>query len=281
MNIPLELPSIDAGSAPAVPAICWPDKFRVYNVLVSATNYQELTEAIISCAKRKRSAIVSCHAVHAIVTASEDSDLCKQVNHFEAVTPDGQPVRWALKWLHGKRLNERVYGPELMLRVCGAAADNAIPIYLYGGTESVLRDLIAQLQHRFPSLRIFGESPPFRPLTPEEDEQAMERIRSSGAGCVFIGLGYPKQDIFAAAHREKIQAVQLCVGAAFDFHAGNKRMAPAWLQRVGLEWLFRLCQEPRRLWRRYATTNFKFIFAMIRQFFRSPTSRTTILNRDS
>jgi N-acetylglucosaminyldiphosphoundecaprenol N-acetyl-beta-D-mannosaminyltransferase len=119
----------------------------------------------------------------------------------------------------------------------------------------------------FPGLIIVGaEAPPFRALTPEEDEQMVERINASGAGLLFIGLGCPKQDHFAADHAGRIQAVQLCVGAAFDFHAGNKRTAPAWMQRRGLEWMFRLCQEPRRLWKRYLVTNTLFLYKLCRQW---------------
>ena len=182
------------------------------------------------------------------------------VNAFEMVTPDGQPVRWALNVLHGTRLQDRVYGPELMLRACRRAAEVGVPIYLYGSVPDVLTGLERNLTERFPSLRIAGrESPPFRDLTPTEAAAMVDRIKSSGAGIVFVGLGCPRQDQFADAYRDAIGAVLVCVGAAFDFHAGTKRMAPPWMQRRGLEWLFRLGQEPRRLWRRYLVTNSVFL----------------------
>jgi exopolysaccharide biosynthesis WecB/TagA/CpsF family protein len=176
------------------------------------------------------------------------------------VSADGQPVRWAMNLLHGTRLADRVYGPELMLRLCRGAAEAGIAIYLYGGGPAVTEQLRANLLRLCPKLHIAGsETPPFRPLTPEEDRAVVERINHSGAGLMFIGLGCPKQDLFAHEHRTRLQAVQVCVGAAFDFHAGVKKMAPQWLQRHGLEWLYRLSQEPGRLWQRYLVTNSIFL----------------------
>jgi exopolysaccharide biosynthesis WecB/TagA/CpsF family protein len=152
-----------------------------------------------------------------------------------------------------------------MLRLCARAEAEQIGIYLYGSQPHVLERLSENLRQRFPKLRIAGqESPPFRPLTEEEDRETVNRINSSGAGLIFIGLGCPKQEHFAYDHRESIQGVQLCVGAAFDFHAGCKRMAPAWMQRRGLEWAFRLMTEPGRLWQRYLRTNSLFVYKMIR-----------------
>jgi N-acetylglucosaminyldiphosphoundecaprenol N-acetyl-beta-D-mannosaminyltransferase len=143
-----------------------------------------------------------------------------------------------------------------------------VPVYFYGGScRDVLEDLSRNLRGRCPGLIVAGaESPPFRALSDEEDAAMVERINDSGAGLVFIGLGCPKQDHFAFDHRERLQAVQVCVGAAFDFHAGRKKMAPAWMQRRGLEWLYRLCQEPRRLWRRYLVTNSLFVQKLLRQW---------------
>lgn len=162
--------------------------------------------------------------------------------------------------LHKTGLRRRVYGPELMLRLCRRAAAEAVPVYLYGSTPAVIEALRTHLTVIFPQLRIAGaEAPPFRPLTAEEDEDTARRINASGAGIAFIGLGCPKQDQFAARQRERIRAVQVCVGAAFDLHAGARKMAPRWMQNCGLEWLFRLCQEPRRLCRRYLVTNTVFL----------------------
>ena len=232
-------------------AVCWPPKVDLFGVGVSVTDYDEAVATILRAARERVPAVVTCHAVHAIVTASGDPRLRDKVNEFEMVTPDGQPVRWALNLLHGTRLADRVYGPELMRRLCHGAAEAGIPIYLYGGSPAVTERLQANLLRRYPKLHIVGcEAPPFCPLLPEEDRAVVERINRSGAGLVFIGLGCPKQDLFAYEHRELIEAVQVCVGAAFDFHAGVKKMAPSWMQRHGLEWLYRVSQEPSRLWRR-------------------------------
>jgi exopolysaccharide biosynthesis WecB/TagA/CpsF family protein len=240
--------------------ICWPTKYDLFGVQVTATDYDQIVDVIARAAKDRSAAVVSLHPVHAIVESLRNPDLLAKVNRFDAVLPDGQPVRGALNQLHGVGLRERVYGPELMLRLCARAAEDAIPIYLYGSAPDVIGMLQDRLLARFPALQIAGaESPPFRKLTPEEDDAVVRRINTSGAGILFVGLGCPKQDHFAADHGGRIQPVQVCVGAAFDFHAGTKPMAPAWMQRRGLEWLFRLSREPRRLWRRYLDTNFVFL----------------------
>jgi N-acetylglucosaminyldiphosphoundecaprenol N-acetyl-beta-D-mannosaminyltransferase len=156
-----------------------------------------------------------------------------------------------------------------MWRLCEQAAQERVSIYLYGSSPETISALQAKLQAAFPDLEIAGaESPPFRPLSAAEDEAMVERVNASGAGLMFLGLGCPKQDYFAAAHVDRIQAVQLCVGAAFDFHAGTKAIAPKWMQRRGLEWLFRLYQEPGRLWKRYLVTNSIFIYKLAGHLFR-------------
>jgi exopolysaccharide biosynthesis WecB/TagA/CpsF family protein len=250
----------EAPTAAAHRSVRWPPKVDLFGVGISVTTYDEAVAAILQAAARGLPGIVSCHAVHALVTASRAPSLREKVNTFELVSPDGQPVRWALNLLHGARLTERVYGPELMLRLCQGAAEAGISIYLYGGHLTLLEKLQANLIALYPGLIIAGsEAPPFRPLTPQEDRAVVERINNSGAALAFIGLGCPKQDLFAYEHRQSIQAVQVCVGAAFDFHAGVKKMAPPWMQRHGLEWLYRLSQEPGRLWQRYFVTNSIFL----------------------
>ena len=244
--------------------IPWPKKYDLFGVGISATTYEEAVDVIIQAARRRVPAVVSLHAVHALVTSSRDPALRRKVNAFQMIGPDGQPVRWALNLLHRAGLRERVYGPELTLRLCGRAAEEEIPVYLYGSTPAVIDKLRAKLSARFPGLRVAGaESPPFRPLTPDEQDQMARRVNEAGAGIMLIGLGCPKQDHFAYEHRDRIQAVQVCVGAAFDFHAGTLRMAPPWMQHRGLEWLFRLLVEPRRLWRRYLVTNTLFLAKLL------------------
>lgn len=258
-----------ASSTP--PAVRWPPRHNMFGVQVSPTTYDEAVDVILAAAQQRRPAAVSLHAAHAVVTASDDPVLLEKVNRFQMIAPDGQPVRWALNWLHGAKLKDRVYGPELTLRLCEAAAAQGVPIFLYGSSPEVIIALSHNLVKRYPGLIIAGaEAPPFRALTPEEDADMVARINASGAGLVFIGLGCPKQDHFAADHMDCIQAVQVCVGAAFDFHAGNKRTAPDWMQRRGLEWLFRLWQEPRRLWKRYLVTNTLFLYKLGRQWLTGP-----------
>jgi N-acetylglucosaminyldiphosphoundecaprenol N-acetyl-beta-D-mannosaminyltransferase len=156
-----------------------------------------------------------------------------------------------------------------MDRLCARAAEEGIGVYLFGGSREVLLRLCERLRDRHRGLHIVGaEAPPFRPLTAEEDQAALERIARSGARLVFVGLGCPKQEIFAATHADRVRAVQLCVGAAFDFLAGTKPMAPRWMQKSGLEWLFRLASEPRRLWRRYLVANSHFLVQFGRELVR-------------
>jgi exopolysaccharide biosynthesis WecB/TagA/CpsF family protein len=248
----------------------WPRKHSILGVEVSATAYDDAVEAIMAAAHRRRGGIVSAFPVHGVVTAARDPRLKAKVNSFEMVVPDGQPVRWALNAIHRTGLEDRVYGPELMLRLCRRAAEDDVGVYVYGSHPGVVGPLRDNLVRWFPKLRVVGcEAPPFRPLTAEEDREVVERIQRSGAGLVFLGLGCPLQDEFAFSHRHRVDAVNVCVGAAFDFHSGNKRMAPRWMQRTGLEWLFRLCEEPRRLWRRYLVTNSVFAARLSVEFVRS------------
>lgn len=240
--------------------LVWPSKFRVLRVDVSAATAAQARHCIVTAAQSRTRAVVSAFSVHALMEAASSDELCSLVNQFDMIVPDGQPVRWALNWQHGTRLSSNVRGADLMWQLCEDAAHNGLTIYLYGGTKSTLTALVARLRSAMPALVIAGaESPPFRPLSSQEDAELIARVNSSGAHLMFIGLGAPKQDYFVAAHSGRIHAVQLCVGAAFDFHAGCKREAPRWMQRRGLEWVFRLFQEPRRLWRRYLVTNTFFI----------------------
>jgi len=249
-----------------VPTI-WPKKHDLLGLYISEVEYDEAVACIIDAAEKRHRAVVSCHAVHAVITISKDPELKKAANRFEMITADGQPVRWALNALHRTGLKERVYGPELMWRVLCEAAIRHIPIYLYGGSPDGLRLLIDRLQEKLPSLTIVGsESPPYRPLTSNEALQIAHNINETGAAIVLIGLGCPKQDRFAAMQSDTINAVQMCVGAAFDFHAGSKPSAPAWMQAIGTEWVFRLMCEPRRLWRRYLLTNTQFACAMMKAY---------------
>jgi N-acetylglucosaminyldiphosphoundecaprenol N-acetyl-beta-D-mannosaminyltransferase len=181
------------------------------------------------------------------------------VNGADLVTPDGRPLVWALRSL-GVRDATQVRGTDLTTHVVERAAREGIPIGLYGGTPDLLETFVRLLERRYPGVRVVCQiAPPFRPLTPEEDETVTKEIRSSGARILFVGIGCPKQERWMATHKERIPAVMLGVGAAFDFHTGQVRQAPGWMQVAGLEWLFRLLMDPKRLWKRYAKHNPRFV----------------------
>jgi exopolysaccharide biosynthesis WecB/TagA/CpsF family protein len=227
---------------------------------VSVTNYAEAVDAVMEAAAGGRGGVATFLAVHGIVSAATDAEFRRRVNRCQIVAPDGQPVRWALNFLHAAGLTDRVYGPQIMRRVCQRCAQDGLSIFLCGSTPHVLAMLQSRLCRMFPGLKIAGvHSPPFRPMTPAQNDELCRRINDSGAAIVFVGLGVPRQEIFADSNRDKIRAVQLCVGAAFDFLSGNKKTAPPFMQRHGLEWAFRLMQEPGRLWKRYLLTNSIFL----------------------
>lgn len=199
-----------------------------------------------------------CNA-HSLVTARQDEAFGRIVREADLATPDGAPVAWMMRRLGGAG-QARINGPDLMWAYCAAAARKGEPIFLYGGTEATLAALRRRLAAAFPDLRIAGAlSPPFRALSDEEDRAVIAAINASGAKTVWVGLGCPKQERWMAGHRGRVHAVMIGVGAAFDYHAGTLPRAPAWMRRTGLEWLFRLACEPRRLWKRYLVTNTLFI----------------------
>lgn len=198
--------------------------------------------------------------VHGVMESQTDAELRRIHNGAGMVTPDGMPLVW-LSRLGGRREVDRVYGPDLMLALCERSVVRRYRHFLYGGGEGVPELLAQKLQERFPGLQIAGTySPPFRPLTPEEDQGVVDMIDASGADIVWVGLSTPKQERWMAAHVGRLRApVLIGVGAAFDFHAGLKRQAPRWIQRSGFEWLFRMLTEPKRLARRYLTNNPRFV----------------------
>ncbi len=238
-------------------------KINVFGVGLSVVDYSGACERIISAAKEHRSYAVSALATHGLMESVADSDLRKAVNAIDMVTPDGQPVRWAMNLLHGAGLKDRVYGPDLTEWVCARAAKEGIEIYLYGSTPATLDKLSKNLLQRFPGIRICGmQADRFREATAEEDRQDILRINQSKAGLVLVGRGCPRQERWVARHRGKINAAMMAVGAAFDYHAGNLKRPPRWMQRYGLEWFYRLMQEPRRLFKRYFVTNNKFLWRL-------------------
>lgn len=240
---------------------------NVLGVRVSAVDYEFSVSRIIECAKAGRRCTVSALAVHGVMTGALDSTHRYRLNHLDLVTPDGQPVRWALNLLHGARLPDTVFGPRLTYLVCEEAARQGVPVYFYGSTEDTLKKLRANLIERFPGLIIAGSEPSrFRKLAEEEQQDAAERIRNSKAGILFVGLGCPRQEVFAYEMGKLLPMSILAVGAAFDYHAGLLKDSPRFLERMGLRWLHRLVQEPRRLWRRYLVTNTQFVALFLAQW---------------
>lgn len=192
-----------------------------------------------------------------------------RLNHLDLILPDGQPVRWALNLLYKTGLTDRVYGPTLMLKLCAQAAQANLPIYLYGSRPEVLNALQQRLQQQFPDLMIAGVKPSqFQQVSDAEQAAIITAIRASGARLVFVGLGCPRQEVWVYENRDRLGMPAIAVGAAFDFHAGLTAQAPAWMQKRGLEWLFRLSQEPQRLWRRYLLFNPLYIFYFSLQYLR-------------
>lgn len=231
-------------------------KLNVIGVLVNAMDDEAAVERIIAAARRRRPLAVSALAVHGVMTGVLDEAHRYRLNRLDLVLPDGQPVRWALNWLHHARLPDRVYGPTLMLKVCRRAAEEGLPIYLYGSQPDVLAALHRRLGQKFSALHIAGAQPSrFRRISPEERQEVVATILASGAAMVFVGLGCPRQEVWVYEHRDLLPMPLMAVGAAFDFHAGTLAQAPPTLQRAGLEWLFRLTREPGRLWRRYVLLN--------------------------
>ncbi len=241
-------------------------KKEVLGIMVDAVDYEGALSRILSAAQERRALAVSALAVHGVMTGVEDVHHKYRLNSFELVVPDGQPVRWALNLIHRARLSDRVYGPELTLRTLAMAAKNKMPVYFYGTTDAILEGLLDRLRTLYPDLLIAGcEASKFRPIDAQEREQLSRRILSSGARIVMVGLGCPRQEVFIYQIRNYLQMPLLAVGAAFAFIAGDLPQAPPAMQRYGLEWLFRLKEEPKRLWRRYLYLNPYYVFLLLGQ----------------
>jgi N-acetylglucosaminyldiphosphoundecaprenol N-acetyl-beta-D-mannosaminyltransferase len=231
-------------------------KRSVLGILVDAVDYDAAVWRIIQAAKDRRPYGVSALAVHGVMSGVMDREQRYRLNHLDLVTADGQPVRWALNLLHGARLSDRVYGPTLTLKLCPLAAADGLPIYLYGSSPDVVDQLRSNLLARFPGLTIAGAEPSkFRRTTPGEKADIVGRIRSSGARITLVGLGCPRQEMFVHEYREALGMPVVAVGAAFDYHAGVMKEPPLIVQTAGLHWLYRLAQQPRRLWKRYVLLN--------------------------
>ena len=218
---------------------------------VDATSYPDATGRVLNWVRGHQSRYVCAADMHMVMEAHHSKEFRDIVNGADLVTPDGMPLVWGLRLLGAKQAT-RVYGPDLMPALLAAAAREQIPVGFYGGTPEAIDRLRNVLSLRVPGLRsAFWMSPPFRPPTADEDRRIVSQINGSGARLLFVGLGCPKQERWMAEHAGRVSAVMVGVGAAFDFLSGAKPQAPRWMQTSGLEWSFRLCTEPRRLWRRY------------------------------
>jgi len=237
--------------------------YPILGTRVDPCSYSSATRQVLSWAQKGESRYVCVANVKTVMDAFDSPEYRRIVNQADLITPDGVPLVWTLRHL-GARDQTRVYGPTLTLEVAKVASQEGIAVGLLGGTPEVLDRLAAKLTERFPEIKInYRYSPPFRTLSPDEDEQIVQAANASGVRILFVGLGSPKQDRWMADHSGRIQAVMLGVGAAFDFIAGTKRQAPRWMQKSGLEWLYRFGQEPGRLWWRYLYHNPRFFVLVI------------------
>jgi exopolysaccharide biosynthesis WecB/TagA/CpsF family protein len=227
-------------------------RYNVLGVGLSATDYATATALVIEAARAGKPLGVSALAVHAVMEGVADPEYRARLNGLDLAVPDGQPVRWALNALHGTGLRERVYGPFLMRSVCAAAAAQDLPVFLFGATGPTLARLSDSLRAAHAGLQVAGTRPSrFRRVSEDEARQDARAITESGARIVFCGLGCPRQEAWVHAMRPLVNMPLLGVGAAFALWSGERAMAPPWMQRGGLEWLYRLSQEPGRLAGRY------------------------------
>lgn len=234
-------------------------KTHIIDSEIYQTDYRECVNQVLSWASSAETHYICCANVHMVMEAHDSPTFRNVVNSADLITPDGMPLVWLMR-LRGVKGQERVYGPTLMLKILEAAEANAIPVGLIGGRKKVLAALVRRMQERFPKLRITcAISPPFAGISAEEDAALVRQVEASGARILFLGLGCPKQEQWMYDHRDRIHAVMIGVGAAFDFHAGTLKQAPGWMQKAGLEWFFRFAHEPARLWKRYLYHNPRFV----------------------
>lgn len=239
---------------------------NILGVGISAINMEMALRTIDAWIARRDPHYICITSVHGVMESQRDLTLRQIHNRAGLVTPDGMPLVW-LSRLMGFGPVERVYGPDLMLAVCELSVEKGYRHFFYGGAPGVAEILATRLQARFFGLQVVGvEAPPFRPLTQAEDRAAEKHLNAARPDIVWVGISTPKQERWMASHIGRLTApVLIGVGAAFDFHAGLKQQAPRWIQRSGLEWLFRLAMEPRRLWRRYLINNPWFLWLILHQ----------------
>lgn len=246
---------------------------RVVGVPVTALKFDAQINLMVQWAKARESRGICVANVHMLVEAHHDPAFANVLESADLVTPDGMPLVWMLRWL-GNPNQDRVAGLDIMLTLCGRATEENVSVFLLGSELTILKRMQKQFKEEFPNLKIAGAEPlPFRPLTEAEDEAIAEMINRSGAGIVFVSLGCPKQEAWIAKQRSKVQAVMIGLGGAFPVYAGLKKRAPQVIQAAGLEWFYRLIQEPRRLWWRYGSTIPTFLFLAFKQLLTSKSNQ--------
>ncbi|NNV54912.1 WecB/TagA/CpsF family glycosyltransferase [Limnovirga soli] len=237
-------------------------KKQLISLQISIASFKQVIDEIIILATKKQSAYVCIANVHMLVEAHNDAAFADIVNSADMVTPDGMPLAKSIKWLYGIK-QDRVAGMDVLPAVIEEAISKNLPVFFYGGSSQMLERTKAYIDTIYPQLQVGGMiSPPFRPLTTEETEQDIAAINQSGAQIVFVVLGCPKQEKWMHSMRGRIHAVMLGIGGALPVMVGMQKRAPVWVQKSSLEWLYRLCQEPRRLFKRYATTNTVFMWLL-------------------
>ncbi|HZT22143.1 MAG TPA: WecB/TagA/CpsF family glycosyltransferase [Verrucomicrobiae bacterium] len=242
------------------------NRINVLGVGISVLNLSAAREAIADAIRERRKGYICVTGVHGVMEAQHDAAFRTILNRAFLCTPDGMPMVWVGK-IRGHSGMSRVYGPDLMLEVCAWSEGSGARHFFYGGLPGVAERLAAKLKTRFPKLEIAGTfTPPFRPLNAAEEKQLVETIRAVQPDIVWVGLSTPRQEKFMAEFLPKLDTtLMIGVGAAFDFHSGRVKQAPRWMQRTGLEWFYRLCQEPRRLARRYLQNNPRFVWKLLGQ----------------
>lgn len=242
-------------------------RVNVLGVGVSVLHRQQAAALVLEAVQARHRGYICVTGVHGVIESQDDPELRRIENNSFLTTPDGMPLVWMGK-LHGHQQMGRVYGPDLMLDVCAASVAAGVRHFLYGGAAGAAKELEMRLTQRFPGLQIVGIfEPPFRPLTAQEEKALRQQVEAARADILWVGLSTPKQEKFMAEYLPKLPVTLMVgVGAAFDFHAGRVKQAPSWMQRCGLEWLYRLCREPRRLWRRYLKNNPRFLMLILGQW---------------
>ena len=245
------------------------DRVNVLGVGVSAINMELAKSAFVDAVQNQKRGYVCVTGVHGVMESQDDPKIRAIHNNAFLVTPDGMPMTWMGR-LQGFSQMNRVYGPDLMLEIMKISRAAGFRHFFYGGANGVARELKTKMEERFPGIEIVGTyEPPFRALNADEENELKRLVAESRPNILWVGLSTPKQEKFMAEYLPKLDVTLMVgVGAAFDFHSGRIVQAPRWMQRSGLEWLFRLCVEPKRLWRRYFKNNPRFVFQAACQLLR-------------